>query len=98
MLDHHPLRRPRGPGGVNRVRQVPGLRAGGGVHITLPSSSFLIGVQAYHCGAMLGEPLSQTILSQKHRHLGVLQHECQTLFRVSRVKRHVRPARLEDAQ
>ena len=50
-------------------------------------------------GGLQGRKFTQqTLLRQQHRHVGVRQHEGQPVGRIIRIQRHVRAARLQNAQ
>src|SRR5579883_241564 len=98
MSDDNPFRFSRRAGGVDDVRGIVAGDTGSRVFQGSPGDFGPILFEANQ-GRGLGRKLgAQALFGNQYRWPGVLEHETQTRFRVSKIDRDISPASLQDTE
>ena len=98
VADQHPLGPPRRARRVDHIGQIASRHTALGIALAGSAPQLCHVLQTQHHGARRGHPLPHALLRQHHPHARVVHEKAQVLGRIRRIKRQVRPPRLEHPQ
>src|SRR6185369_10823760 len=98
VLDHCSFWFASGTGGVDDVREVVDGWSTVGSLNAFSSNLRPVGIQTDACDLVLRETRHQVLLCEQYFGAAVVEHEGQTIARVSRIQRHKRRAGFEHAE
>src|SRR5215213_6475571 len=98
MFDGNAFGPAGGTRGVDNIRQVFWFHTRLRVVVALLSNQNLIAVKVDYLSSMTRKVVRQSVLTNQRRRFAVVEHEGQTVGRVSRIQRHVSTACFEHCQ
>ena len=102
MLDHHPLRRTRGAGGVDDIGQMIGAQTFDDrivIRLQVRARQQRIEIEMRHASQrFVTQCTSPVLVRHEQARAGIMQDQAQAIRRIGRIKRHVGTTGLEDRQ